>query len=297
MTTQDNVLYLSLTLGRPGIKRKIGADRVQVDADKSLITVSKEILDSKAYREILSADGQIRSWVRARSLPVPALKTGIYAVPVSLVTQVERRLEKMAANRRALVADFIREYPARVEDARTRLRSNFNRSDYPSASEMEDAFKFTTRYVSFDVPASLEEVNSDMFAREREKAAKAWEETLAEWKTLLRNSMADLVNHAVERLAAGKKGKTKIFRNSLIENVREFLKTFDARNVADDAELKQIVQKARDLLKNGVTPQRIRDDGECREAVRAGFTEIKKTLDGMIVDRPVRKIVFDDENS
>lgn len=291
----SEILYLSLTLGRPGIKRKLDNEVVQVDSDKSMISVTKEILDSETYRKIVSLDGEARMWVRARSLPAPALKTGVYAVPVGLVTTIEQKLVEFSEKRDEMVEQFVLEYPLRVQEARGRLRSNFNAYDYPMPDELRSSFRFQTRYISFDVPATLESVSGEMFKREREKAAKAWEETLDEWKTLLRTSMADLVKHMVDRLNTNGNGKPKIFRDSLVGNLRDFLETFDARNVANDSELNDLARKAKELLGKKVTPERLREDTRCRETVVKGFQEIKAKLDTMVVEKPKRKITFDDE--
>ncbi len=294
-TEQSRVLYLWLTLGRPGIRRKVNVDRIQIDADKTLVHVTKTILDSERYRKVLSLDGSIRRWVMSMSLPVPALKPGVYAVPVGLVAKVEEKLAEFSDKRQALVGEFIKGYPQRVEEARARLRSNFDENDYPDARTLESAFRFQTRYVSFDVPTALKEVSGAIFARERERAARAWEETLEQWKALLRNSMADLVNHMVDRLTMNADGKPRIFRDALVSNLRDFLSTFDARNVADDAELRDLAEKARSLLSREVTPEKLREDTRFREAVATGFAKIKKKLDTMIVERPRRRITFSDE--
>lgn len=294
-TEQGRVIYLWLTLRLPGIRRKVNVDRIQIDADKTLVHVTKTIMDSEVYRRILLLDGNIRRWVQPRSLPVPALKAGVYAVPVGLVARVEEKLAEFSEKRRALVEEFIKDYPQRVEEAKLRLRSNFNQNDYHTTSELESAFQFQTRYVSFDVPTALKEVSGEIFAREREKAAKAWEETLEEWKVLLRTGMADLVNHMVERLSMNADGKPRVFKDSLVSNLRDFLGTFDARNVTDDAELRDLAEKARGLLTRSVTPERLREDTRFREAVADGFAKIKEKLDTMIVERPRRRITFGDE--
>ena len=102
--------------------------------------------------------------------------------------------------------------------------------------------------MSFDVPATLKAVSGEIFVREREKAAKAWKETLEQWKALLRTGMADLVNHMVDRLSMNADGKPRVFRDSLVTDLREFLGTFDARNVANDGELAALAEKARAIL-------------------------------------------------
>ncbi len=294
-TEQQQLLYLSLTLGLPGIRRKVNVNKVRIDADQRLIRVTKKIMDSATYREIVSLDGNVRRWLMARSLPVPALKAGVYAVPVGLVTSVEEKLAEFSEKRDALVEQFVQEYPQRIEEAKVRLRSNFSPDDYPGTLVLQDAFRIHTRYVSFDVPTALKEVSGEIFAREREKAARAWQDTLEAWTVLLRTSMADLVNHMVERLSMNADGKPRVFKDSLVSNLRDFLGTFDARNVADDADLKELAEKARSLLSRDVTPERLREDSRFREAVAVGFAKIKEKLDTMIVERPKRRITFGDE--
>ena len=62
-TKQSQVLYLWLTLRLPGIRRKVNVDRIQIDADKTLVHVTKTILDSETYRKILSLDGNVQRWL------------------------------------------------------------------------------------------------------------------------------------------------------------------------------------------------------------------------------------------
>jgi hypothetical protein len=73
----------------------------------------------------------------------------------------------------------------------------------------------------------------------------------------------------------------------------DFLQTFEARNIADDKELKILVGKAKDLLK-GADPEILRDDEAARRQVRDGMAEIKETLDKLVVERPARMISFED---
>lgn len=295
----SKVLYMSLTCGLPGIMRKADKNKVDVgDADPNLIRVSKEILDSETYRLIRNLDTRVRQWLYGQTLPAVGLKRGVYAVPVTMIEYVENRLEDFRNQRMELVARFISEYPVKVEEAKKKLGGQFEARNYPSTADMTAAFTWGVRYLSFDVPGDLQAVSKELYDRERAKAEQAWQETLAEWQKVLRVNFADLVDHCAEKLTGERtvngKGKAKIFRDSLVENVREFIGTFEARNVVGDDDLKKLVEKAR-ALTEGVDPQALRDDKAVRDRIGEGFREIKGKLDTMIVDRPVRKISFEND--
>lgn len=299
MEQANPVFYLSLTLGLPGVTRKADKSKIDTqDADPAMIGVSKEILDSDIYRRIKSLDGEVRRWVGANSLPAVGLKRGVYAVPVGLLENVETALERFRAQRMDLVAQFLADYPARVEDARERLGGQFQQRDYPDRERMQSAFTWGIRYLSFGVPEGLEGVNKVVYERERQKAEAAWQETLDEWRKVLRVSFADLVDHCADKLSGGRMEngvvKPKIFRDSMVANIKEFLATFEARNVVNDGELADLVAKAK-ALTDGVDAEVLRDDARTRAMVGEGFREIKTKLDTMIVDRPVRKITFEED--
>lgn len=68
----------------------------------------------------------------------------------------------------------------------------------------------------------------------------------------------------------------------------------DFRNVTDDQELTEQVEKARDVLLN-VTTDAIRNTSELRARVRAGMAEISTTLARMVQDRHARKFRLNEE--
>ena len=68
----QRTVCVKVRLGRLGNTRKVSNSQVEVDTDKSLLLISKHLLDSKELRTIASFDGEIRrtSTIRAcRSRP------------------------------------------------------------------------------------------------------------------------------------------------------------------------------------------------------------------------------------
>ena len=89
-------------------------------------------------------------------------------------------------------------------------------------------------------------------------------------------------------------GKKKIFKASSVENVRAFLDGFTDRNLADDKALEELVNQARQALTN-INAKDLRKDDDLRANATKVFSDIRATLDTMIVDRPARQISFDEE--
>jgi hypothetical protein len=80
---------------------------------------------------------------------------------------------------------------------------------------------------------------------------------------------------------------------SWLEKVNDFLETFKARNLTGNERLQALVDKAKGLLK-GVDAESVKADDEFRKRVCDRFSELKSTLDGMIVTKPTRRIVLED---
>lgn len=286
----ERTLCLVLDLKRPGNHRRVSTSQVEVDADRDVVRVSKQLLSAPELLAIEHFDAKIRRYVNSFCLP-SLLRGGVFLLPLGLVERVDLRLEELHTERSALVETFLATYPDLVTAARAQLRGLFNPDDYPEVSSMGAAFSFSWRYVSFRVPETLAAIDRSIFAREREKASRQWSEAAGIIQNLLRANMAELVSHMTDRLTPASDGKPKVFRNTAVSNLTEFLKTFEARNVTDDRELTAIVDRARQLL-DGVEPENLRRSDDIRETVRSGFAEINRSLDSMITNRPARRIVL-----
>ena len=119
-------------------------------------------------------------------------------------------------------------------------------------------------------------------------------EASSEIQQVLRAAMAGPVEHLRDRLTDQPDGIPQRLRESTVQKLRDFLDTFDFRDVTDDGELKEQVDKARELLK-GVTTDAIRNTAALRAKIKDGMTEIAAQLDGLVKDRVGRKFRFDEE--
>jgi hypothetical protein len=284
----DSTVCLKVQFGALGDTRKISSAQVDVDADKRLIRVSKKLLDAGELREIRRFDGQLRHYLDLMCLPYDI---GIRLVPHEAVESVEEKLLEAQDERPALVESFLSVYPSLCRQISNRLRTLYNPADYPPVDFVRSKFTFSWEYLSFGTPGELREISPKIFANQREKAAQKMAEATIEIQQVLRTTLAEMVEHLRERLSDDGTGKPKVLRESAIQKLKEFFATFDFRNVTDDRDLSEQVNKARELL-DGVDAEVIRNTDTLRDRIRTGMGEIGAQLDTMIVERPRRKFRF-----
>lgn len=285
----DKAVCLTVSIESIGNTRKLPTEAVRVDSQPERIKVSKRLLESKTLNEIKELDGEMRRWMYARCLPAPFFKAAVYCVPNGLVPMFVDKIKEYREQRGELVKKFALEYPQLVKEAQAALRSNFVAAEYPPEDSIADYFQVEYNILTLGTPENLKGIKGDLFQQEQQKASIEWKRAGEEMVATLREGMAKIVNHMVDRLTPGEDGKPKKFQNTIVSNVREFLDFFDPKNINDDQELKLLVDKAKRLV-DGVDPEQLRKEEGTRDAVLRGFEQIKEQLSTMVVDRPARKI-------
>jgi len=284
-------VFIKVHLGLLGNTRKVSSSQVEVDTDKALIRVSKTLLDSPELQAIRALDGDVRHFLYDMCLP---FDVGIHLLPLCLVETVEEKLREFKEKRCELVESFLSAYPRLCREAAGRLRTLYNPTDYPPVDDVRSRFTFTWQYVSYGVPEQLREISARFFEEEREKAVVTMSEACKEIQQVMRASLLEMVNHLRDRLADQPDGKPQRLRESTLRKLRDFLGTFDLRNVVDDQELKEQVQNARALLE-GVSTDALRNMPLIRARVREGMAELVTQMDALAGDRVTRKFRFDME--
>ncbi len=102
--------------------------------------------------------------------------------------------------------------------------------------------------------------------------------------------LAKLVSHLTERITGQEDGKPKIFRDSAVENLKEFFDRFKTLNVRSNEQLDELVEQAQRVIR-GVEPQKLRESADLRQRVATQLSGVQSVLDGLLVDRPRRNIL------
>ena len=171
-----------------------------------------------------------------------------------------------------LVSDFVSHYTQLKMDAQRLLNGMYNDADYPSEDEILNKFKMDMAI--FPVPASdfrvsiasdeLARIQQDVEARVKDAQQQAMKEV---WIRLY-----DRVKNMAEKLADPK----AIFRDTLVDNLREQCDMLTRLNFTDDPNLEALRSEVEsNLLKH---PDALRNDPDLR---RDKAAEAKAIMDKM----------------
>ena len=101
--------------------------------------------------------------------------------------------------------------------------------------------------------------------------------------------LARLIDHLANRLSGNEDGQPRIFRDTVVSNLTDFLDRFSRLSISSNADLDGLVERARNVI-NGVQPQQLRDSQNLRNHVASQMASIQSNLDQLLVDRPRRRI-------
>ena len=301
----ENTIALSVTFRKPGNRRAMAKDCIDTEADKDMLHLSKDLLDSDELRAVGHVVGDTGMWLRRKCLP-SLFRRGVYLLDIGKLDEVNAKLEQVeTVDFPKAVNAFLAVYPERTAESRGRLKGEFDPAQYPDAEILKHAFGMSYQYISFDVPGRLKALNKKLYDEQRQKLAEKMEQGAVTIMWALRESMAGMVNYMVERLnSKTKDGKARgISKNSpMIDRMNEFLQDFatnyalvkGASNGEGEDPIDGMIAKAGKILK-GVDVSRLRGDEELRGEVSRDFEKIKAVLDTLLINKPTRAISFEDE--
>lgn len=287
----DRTLCLAFSVSRFGTRKKANIAAVTVDADKALLGLSKKLLASPHLVKINGVVSQARTYLKETALP-SFFKTGVYLVPMEMVTTIEAKMVAFRAEFETHVAAFLAEYPSLIDQMADPLGALYNPTDYPSVGAVAGSFGFEWRYVSFDVPGRLKAISAVMFEQEAAKAQQKLAMAASEVQDALRVGLKDLVDGLVDKLQPTEDGKKRRLHATSVEKLQTFLSTFDLRNVTDDAELTALVARARQVI-GGKDVEQLRDDDSLRASVLEAFSTLQADIEPLIIGRGTRTFDLD----
>jgi hypothetical protein len=133
--------------------------------------------------------------------------------------------------------------------------------------------------------------NPDLYEAERARVAARFDEAVQLAEQAFLDEFSKLVSHLSGRIGGhSDDGKPKVFRDSAIGNLGEFFERFKLLNVRSNDQLDALVSQAQRAV-SGVGANDLRGNGDLRQQVALELSRVQNALDGMLVDRPRRKII------
>ncbi len=257
-------------------------------AEGQFLSAGKKLLDSKhpAFRAVNAVKHEVVTYWRGVSLPFP--EPGIRLIRQQDVSAVQVQLTTLKAELVEAVDQLDQQFDAMKATARERLGSLFNPTDYPDS--LRSLFDVTWEFPNVEPPSYLQQLSPDLYRQESQRVSARFDEAVQLAEAAFIEEMSRLVSHLTERISGSGDGQPRVFRDTAIENIREFFQRFRELNVHSSEQLDQLVEQSQRIL-SGVEPQALRDTAQLRQRVAGELAAVQSVLDGLLVDRPRRNIL------
>ena len=252
------------------------------------LTAGKKLLDTRhgAFRRLTSIRTRLVSYWRGLTLPYT--EPGVRLIRQADIEPFVHTMEGFRDELTRAEADLDAVYDEVGADARRRLGRLDDPADYPPRAQ--GLFGVAWDFPSVEPPAYLQRLSPELYAQEQERVARRFEEAVQLAEQAFISEFARLVSHLAERLGDTAEGERRIFRDSAVTNLVEFLQRFRHLSVRSSQELDDLVEQAQQLVR-GRTPPALRDDAGLRQQVATAMAQVQGQLEGMLVERPRRQLI------
>jgi hypothetical protein len=257
-------------------------------AEEGYFSAAKKLLDTShpAFRAVTAVRSRIVHCWRSRSVPFP--EPGIRLIRRDDVHAFSVQMTALQAELESAVSELAGAYLELKSAARQRLGRLFNPADYPDS--LAGMFAVTYDFPNVEPPAYLRQLSPRLYQQEAARVAARFDEAVQLAEQAFLEELSRLVAHLTERLSGSDDGKPKVFRDSALENLREFFERFRQLNIHSHEQLDDLVEQVQQVTA-GISPQGLRDDQPLRQQVATQLAAAQSVLDGLLVDRPRRNIL------
>ena len=257
-------------------------------ADRELLSASKFILDTKnpAYRAVAAVRSEASGYWRTVTLPFP--EAGIRLLPQNSLGLFATAMQTYRERLQQAASELAGQYDTMKSEAERRLGTLFNASDYPQT--LDGLFDLEVSYPTIEPPAYLVSLHPDVYQQEQARVRERFESAVELAEQAFATELQRLTAHLAERLTGLHDGQPKVFRDTAVENLREFFERFRQLNIRSNPELDELVNQAQQVV-SGIEPQQLRDSVRLRQMVARDFEQIQASVGEMLVDRPRRNIL------
>jgi hypothetical protein len=257
-------------------------------AEGDFLSARKKLLDTKhaAYKEVTGVRGKVSAYWRSLTVPFP--EPGVRLIRRHEIEGFNEQMATLRSELESAVAKLDEHYSELKSAAQRRLGDLFDPNDYPGS--LRGLFDLAWDYPNAEPPNYLLQLNPAIYEQERSRVAARFEQAVQLAEQAFVSEFAKLIEHLTERLTSDGTSERKIFRDSAITNLTEFFERFRQLNVRSNAELDALVERAQQIV-NGVEAQALRDNNTLRQHVATQFSQVQSVIDGMLVDRPRRRII------
>ncbi|AQT48000.1 hypothetical protein [Bartonella choladocola] len=246
---------------------------------------NKLLLNPKAFRKINSIAGRIRNGFYERTLPW--MDDGQRIMSAHSYPDFVAWFNTEATEFHAAKEEFIADYPAYRDERHKELGDMYNPYDYPSVEDL--ATKFSLTRTIMPVPsgqdfrvdiaqAQVDQIRDDIERNVQTATMNAINDVYTRLSDVTSRMFEKLENYKPS-FRVGDKAEG-IFRDSLVENVRDLIKVLPALNITNDTSLFVIGKRMEALVRHDA--EELRLNSHLRKSVAEEAKAINKEINNFL---------------
>lgn len=277
-------LSISVWTGIKKDKRASQEVETQNNAATGVARVSKKLLgDCAELKAVQDFTANVRSGYHY-DMTMPWSNSGLRLLPTKYYFDYHKTMSALHVEWQKLVDAFLEAYDWEASEAQAKLGDLFSRDEYPTIDKLRTKFNFNLNYIPMpdvgDWRVDMEREAQDVLSAHYQKfyADQTQRSITATWAIAAEalSAMSDRLSDPGEGDRTNKAG-SKVFRDSLVENMLTAIDKLETFNLTGDPTMIQMKQRLTDIM-NGVTPDALREDREFRLATKRAVDAAIKAL-------------------
>jgi len=274
-------MSISVWTGRKMDKRASEDVTTQNNAAKGVANVNKKLLGDCAELDALQKfAANARNTHYAMTTPWSDL--GLRLCPTQMyINRYEKTMSELQTEFFRLAEAFYTAYEWEVQNAQLKLGKMWNGDEYPTVEKLREKFRF--RYTAMPVPEAGDwrlDVGAEAAASMRTQYESFYGEKFKEAMGDVWQRTYEALSKMSERLDYGDDANKKIFRDSLVSNVKDMVQMLSDFNITNDPVMAKASQDLERALE-GVTPEALREDAYLRAQTKQHVDAVRKTIDSL----------------
>jgi hypothetical protein len=227
---------------------------------------------AESLENVKKAANAIRTFHYEQTLPWA--QEGARILPSANYMEYSGTMRQLRVAFDEAVRVFLVEYPNLKESARQVLNGNYRDEDYPTPEKLRRKFKVNVEPTPFPSAEDFRVEIADQHAEViRGQIESQVQDAVSDAMTDLWQRLYSAVMRMTERLSDPK----KIFRDSLVGNLRELVELLPRLNLTGDAQLEELRRQVEERLAVH-EPQTLRDNRGMRRQVADAAREIANSM-------------------
>lgn len=228
--------------------------------------------EAKSFKKVCKLGSAIRAFHYSQTMEYDQL--GVRLLPAGIYMEYTAKLREFQRDYDMAVEEFFADYVQLIAEARTLLNGLFRESDYPSIENLRGKFAIKLRVLPFpDADQFGVVLPEPELVGIRESIDEQAQDAVDNAMKDLWDRLYDVVARMSERLSS----TDNVFRDSLIENVRDLVDLLPKLNFAGDKKLEEL----RSMVEHDLAhhePETLRTDVAARLDTAQKAREIQSAM-------------------